>query len=114
MVGLEYMNGPFVKMAAVTILEEDLWIELVCSIDSLQIHHCLCTVIPVHIPICCIVYYLVFRNVVVKILGVVFFLMNYHRIIYGEYEICVSEGCYLSGLDPPRPVSIESFIIIYH
>ena len=43
-----------------------------------------------------------------KILGVVFCMVNYHRwhealaIIYGEYESCAPEECSLSRLGHPR------------
>ena len=57
-----------------------------------------------------------FWNVVVKILGVVFCLVNYHRwheslaIIYGEYEVCAPEGCYIYDIVTPHPISSEEFI----
>ena len=73
------MNGPVVKISIMDIIEEDLCVELVCSIDSIEMHHFLHTAIPVHIPRLCILDYPVFQNVVVKILGVVFCLVNYHK-----------------------------------
>ena len=102
MVGAEYTNGPVVKMAVLSIIEEDLWIYLVLSTDSLEMHNFLHPTIPVHIPRWCIVDYLVFCNVVVKILCVVLCLARYQRwhkaldISSGEDESFTKEGCYLS------------------
>ena len=73
------MNGPVVKMAFISIIEEDPWIELVFSTDILEMNNFLHPTIPVHIPRWFIMDYPVFRNFVVKILCVVFFLFNYHR-----------------------------------
>ena len=112
-VGAEYMNGPVVKMAVMAIIEEDLWIELVFSKGSLEMHHCLHPTTPVHIPRWCIVDYPVFRNVVVEILCVFCCLTNYHRwheamsISSDKNESCELEGGSLSGLGPPHPVPSE-------
>ena len=57
--------------------------------------------------------YPVFWNVVVKLLGVFLFMVNYHRwyealaISSNEYEIFAPEGGSISGLGPPYPVSSE-------
>ena len=86
------MNSPDVKMAAMAIIEDDLWIYLVCSTDCLEIHHFLHPSISVHITILFIVDYSVIWNVAANILGVVFCMVNYHRwyeamaISYGEDE----------------------------
>ena len=83
-------------------------------------HHCLHPTIPVHILRCCIVDYPVFRNVVVNILCVVFWLVNYHMLHEAltinsvENESCVLEGCSLSGLGPPYHVYSEEFISTHH
>ena len=79
MVGSEYITVPLVKISVMAIVEEYLWIELVCPTYILETNHFLHPSIPVHIPRWCIVEYSVFRNVVVKILGAVFCLENYHR-----------------------------------
>ena len=59
-VGMEYINGPVVKISGIAIIEEDLWIELVWSTYSLEMYHCLHPTIPVHIPRRCIAEYPVF------------------------------------------------------
>ena len=76
MVIVDYINNPVIKISDMSIIEEDLWIELVLSTDSLEIHHCLHPIIPVHIPIWCIVDYPFFWDVVLNILCVVFFLVK--------------------------------------
>ena len=107
------MNGPVVKMYSMVIIEEDLRIELVLTTDILEIHHFLHPNIPARIPICFIVDYPVFWDVVMKILCVVLFLMNYHRwyealsIISGENEIFAPEWCSLCGLGLLHPASSE-------
>ena len=60
MVGAEYISVPLVKLAYIAIIEYDVCIELVLSLDSLEINHFLCPDIPVHIPRWCIFDYLVF------------------------------------------------------
>ena len=71
MVVVEYINGSVVKIAGMSIIEEYQWIEFVCSTDCLEMHHFFHPATIFHIPICCILEYPVFWNVVVKILGVV-------------------------------------------
>ena len=89
-------------MAYMAIIEEELWIELVCSTYCIEMHHCLCLAIPAHIPRSYIVDYPVFWGVVVNILGVVFFLVNYHMwyelmaISFGKDKSCATEGRSLS------------------
>ena len=73
------MNVPIVKMSVVAIIEECLWIELVLSTDSLEMHRCLHTAIPVNVPRWCIADYPLLLNILVKILVVVCYLVNYHR-----------------------------------
>ena len=98
------------------IIEEDLWIELVCSTGSLEIHNLLHPATPAHIPRWSIADYPVFWNIVVKILGIVFCLVICHRrhealaISSGEDERCGPEWCFLSDLGPPHPVFSEEFI----
>ena len=66
------MNSPFIKMAVMVIIEEDLLIYLVCSTHCIEMYHCLYLSIPVYISIWCIVDYPVFSNFLLKILDVVF------------------------------------------
>ena len=43
----EFINGPTVKMAVMAIIEEDLWIDIFCSTDIIEINNCLRPTIPV-------------------------------------------------------------------
>ena len=109
----DYMNGPVIEIAIMSIIWGEICIDLVCSTYSLEMHHCIHPTIPFHIPIWCILDYLVFRNVVMMILCVVFCLAKYLRwdealaIISGEYESFSPEGWSISGLGYPYPVSSE-------
>ena len=78
-VGFYKMCDPTIKVAAMNVKEEDLWIELASSTDPTEETNCLHLDIPFHIYRRHAVDYAVNGKVPVKILGLIFYLLNDHR-----------------------------------
>ena len=100
----ENICGPIIEVDVVAVKEEDLGVDLARSTGPTEETHCIHPAIPVHITRRSVVEYPVTGEVPVKILGVIFCLMNNHRwhealaTSSGEYQISTPEGGSLSCL----------------
>ena len=89
--GLEKMCVPIIEVAVMAVKEEDLGVDLASSTGPTEDNNCLHPDIPVHIPRRHVVDYPVTGEVPVKIMGIIFCLVNNHRwhealtISFGEY-----------------------------
>ena len=77
--GLEKMCGPIIEVAVMAFKEEDLGVDLAISTGPTEENNCLHPDIPVRISRRRVVDYPVTGEVPVKILGVIFCLVNNHR-----------------------------------
>ena len=88
--GSEKTCGPIIEVAVVAIKEEEICIELASCTGPTEETHFVHPVIPVHISVT--------MEVPVKILGVIFFLVNNHiwhealSVSSGEYQSSTPEG----------------------